>query len=105
MKTVTRKIGSNRGRPRLWLEGKLLSDAGFKPGDRYDRTFGSGLTILLQKRSDGAYTVSGKGEKPIIDIAGADLIRAFSKLGVMPKSVSVKALERGSGIVCDAIFE
>jgi hypothetical protein len=32
MITATRKIGQNRGKPRLWIEGKLLVDAGLPHG-------------------------------------------------------------------------
>lgn len=35
-KTYTRKIGLNRGKPRLWLEGKILDDNGFKHGTVWD---------------------------------------------------------------------
>ncbi len=29
---ITRKIGRNRGKPRLWIEGKALIEAGFDHG-------------------------------------------------------------------------
>lgn len=70
--TYTRKIGRNRGKPRLWIEGALLVSAGFKPGDRYHLHFGT-MATSIGWCPDGARKVSGKGEKPIIDIAGSGL--------------------------------
>lgn len=75
------RIGSNRGRPRLWLEGQWLADLGFKRDEPFLLRVGDGrggqtlaITIELgiaervQPRK-----VSGKGDRPIIDIAGAIL--------------------------------
>lgn len=35
---ITRKIGLNRGIPRLWLEGSILSTNGFQNGDHFSIT-------------------------------------------------------------------
>lgn len=72
MKSVSRKRGMNRGRPRLWLEGKLLIEAGFRRGDHFSVTVQDDGLILV-KKDDGSRKVSGKAEKPIIDIMGATL--------------------------------
>jgi len=72
METFTRKRGMNRGRPRLWIEGKHLTEAGFKPGDFWTLTHHpGGFTIAFD--TEGKRKVSGKGSKPIIDIAGSSL--------------------------------
>jgi len=66
------KIGSNRGRPRIWLEGKRLTASGIGRGDRFiTHNVDEGVTIQITP--DGRRKVSGKGDRPIIDIVGADV--------------------------------
>lgn len=76
--TFTRKRGMNRGKPRLWIEGKHLTEAGFKRGDRFRLTFiemrAPGTHAVIEKTSNGNRTVSGKGDSPIIDIVGDALL-------------------------------
>ena len=63
-------VRANRGKPRIWIEGKRLSFAGLSVGDQFDMTRALGQ-LLIQKRANGARKVSGKGERPIIDLSGA----------------------------------
>lgn len=72
MKTVSRKIGSNRGKPRLWLEGAILIAAGFKPGDRWTLKV-NGAALHIVRDPQGKRKIAGKGDKPIVDITGASL--------------------------------
>lgn len=80
MKPVTRtvRVGSNRGKPRLWLEGQWLADLGFPRGTRFVAAFTDAAITLTTRESDvrnfPSRTVSGKGDRPIIDIAGASLL-------------------------------
>ena len=68
------KIGSNRGRPRIWLEGKRLTASGIGRGDKFiTHNVDEGVTIQITP--DGRRKVSGKGDRPIIDIVGADVTR------------------------------
>lgn len=60
-----RRVGMNRGKPRIWIEGKILTEAGFKPGDRYDFD-GTRIT----RNPEGKRKISGKGDRPIVDISG-----------------------------------
>jgi hypothetical protein len=73
--TFTSKIGAARQVPgsRVWLEGTRLVAAGFTVGVRYNLTEADGQ-LILTLAADGGRKVSGKGDKPIIDITG-DLIR------------------------------
>ena len=76
------KIGPARKVPhqRIWIEGRHLAEAGFKPGDRYDRLEDPATRGLILLRADdgkGQFKVSGKGDKPIIDITGALVPRLF----------------------------
>jgi len=73
--TFVSKIGAARQVPgsRVWIEGNRLVAAGFTVGMRYNLTEADGQ-LILTLASDGQRKVSGKGEKPIVDITG-DLIR------------------------------
>jgi hypothetical protein len=73
--TFTSKIGAARQTPgsRVWIEGTRLMAAGFTVGQRYNLTEIDNQ-LILTLASDGQRKVSGKGDKPIIDITG-DLIR------------------------------
>lgn len=65
-------IGTNKDRPRLWIEGVKLGAAGFERGAKYTLAFENGQMILALD-SNGARTVSGKTKNgrdiPILDIA------------------------------------
>ena len=76
--TQQTKIGPTHGVPyrRVWIEGKHLAAAGFKPGDRYHRTeVRNGIIITWS--AEGKLKVSGKGDKPILDISGSIIPRLF----------------------------
>ena len=73
-------IRANRGRPRVWIEGKRLVLAGFQRGCLFNVVVGDrGLTLNIAK--DGSRKVSGKGERPLIDLVGALLTQANLKSG------------------------
>jgi DNA (cytosine-5)-methyltransferase 1 len=77
--TITRKIGQNRGKPRLWIEGAHLTAAGFKPGDMFAFNIVGDTFAMVRCDAPSLPSdkrprkVSGKGEKPIMDISGAGL--------------------------------
>jgi DNA (cytosine-5)-methyltransferase 1 len=95
---ANRKIGSNRGRPRLWLQGKILEAAGLAPGDIYALKVGANK-LRLRRLEDGEQPnageepkprkVSGKADMPIVDIAGDAIERAFPDSG----TVSIRAVD------------
>jgi len=64
--TATRKLGSNRGKTRLWLEGNILSAQGWHTGDRFDVIWIDGV-IRYAKHAEGQRKVAGKPGRPIID--------------------------------------
>ena len=82
MKTQLTIIGTNHGKgtSRIWLEGKRLVEAGFEVGTRYDRyaDFNPRGAIQLIANPNGKFKVSGKGEKPIIDISGGAVTETFA---------------------------
>jgi hypothetical protein len=82
MKTQLTIIGTNHGKgtSRIWLEGKRLVEAGFEVGTRYDRYAHSNPSaIQLIANPKGNYKVSGKGDKPIIDISGGAVTETFAE--------------------------
>lgn len=72
MEKFTRKIGSNRGKPRLWLEGAILQQAGFTHSTRWTLTT-SEDRLDLKVDPDGKRKVSGRPDRPVIDMAGGSL--------------------------------
>lgn len=86
-KLFTTKLGTARKieRSRIWIEGARLIAAGFTVGQYFHKEWVQdpkrGLILTLVKDDDVMTQmpckVSGKGEKPIIDITGADVREAF----------------------------
>jgi len=64
--STTRKLGSNRGKTRLWLEGNILSNQGWSTGDRFDVIWIDGV-LKYAKNTNGKRKVAGKPGRPIID--------------------------------------
>jgi hypothetical protein len=63
---ATRKLGSNRGKTRLWLEGAILENHGWTTGDRFDVIMIDGV-LKYAKNPNGKRKVAGKVGRPIID--------------------------------------
>lgn len=76
MVTATIKIGENKGKRRIWLEGKRLLGAGFVGGTTYKCEVSEGLIRLSLPGEDRKVTGRPDG-KPIIDIIGRDVEAAF----------------------------
>lgn len=81
------KVGENRGRKRLWLEGMRLEAAGFKPGDRFALTLDlHSRRIILTASAEGDRQVSSRTTKagartPIIDVCDASIERVLGPAG------------------------
>lgn len=75
------KLGQNRGKPRIWIEGRALANAGFLPGHKFSATFAPNHITLTRIVTGDPLptdrTVSGKtkesGPHPIIDMNTAEL--------------------------------
>lgn len=87
----TKKVGNNKGAPRVWLEGLQTLRAGFTPGARYDVEV-QGQTVVLSLNPDGSRVVSSKmvGERanPVIDLNSRELLAVFD--GMASIRVAVK---------------
>lgn len=90
-----KKVGQNRGAPRVWLEGSSTERAGLSVGQRYDIEV-QGAMIVLQANKDGSRVVSGKvvGEKnnPIIDINSKALLAMFDGMAAIRVVVKKDAI-------------
>lgn len=87
---TTLKLGTNRGNPRVWIEGGSLAKAGFVQGDKFRAVFGDKV-IVLEKVEDGDRKVSGRSRDgkplPIIDINAGEIAEA---LGTGVARIAVK---------------
>lgn len=95
--TFETKLGKSKAgeRSRIWIEGARLVAAGFKPGDHFfacwyagDRKHTGSLTLYRSAKRIPAVPrptdseerkVSGKAERPIIDIVGQRVHSYFGK--------------------------
>jgi hypothetical protein len=76
MNVQTRKIGLNKGKRRIWLEGAILTDNGIKHGMRFNPVpVSNGLLIRIE--DNGKRKIAGKPDRPIIDMTGATVTSAF----------------------------
>jgi len=69
MTTQSYIVRANKGRARIWLEGKRLTAAGFAVGSRFNIEVIEGA-LVLRLDASGSRRGSGKGERPIIDLSG-----------------------------------
>ena len=75
------KVGANRGRSRIWLEGARLAKAGFNWNVQYSTHFDN-LSIKLVIDAEGDRKVAGRmrnnKEIPILDLCSAGITK-FAK--------------------------
>ncbi len=109
MDAWVKKIGSNRGRPRIFLDGVQAVRAGFSPGECFDVEV-DGQRVTLVKKDDGSRVVTGRVRNgrvhPVIDINSAELLKIFDGMDsvrivvthkavfILPLASEVKRVER-----------
>lgn len=76
-RTTVLQVTENKNAPRIWIEGKWLSDAGFTPGSKFDIEYGKNRIIMKAGGSERA--VSGKfgGKVSVIDLNSHRLTEAL----------------------------
>jgi DNA (cytosine-5)-methyltransferase 1 len=79
----TLKVGSAKGAPRVWLEGKYLESAGFAPGSRFTLVeTANGIRLRLEEM--GTRLVSRhtrkSGELPVVDLNSRDALGRLADL-------------------------
>lgn len=109
--TLARKLGVNKGAPRLWLEGIMPERAGFAPGTRYSvEASGDEQRVILRVDDKGVRLVSTKTKAdrvlPVIDLNSRELLSRFEgmnavrvvlmdgQIHILPDAVEVKKAER-----------
>lgn len=78
-------IGTNKGAPRVYIEGRKAAAGGFLPGVRYNAKVDADKCLLtLEKSAEGMRIVSRKvkGEKelPVLDLNSHELLSIFAGL-------------------------
>ena len=91
---ITRNIGENREKRRVWIEGKSLESGGWLTGHRYQREEITG-GFKLTKIENGKLKIAGKPGRPIIDLCGGYVAKAlvgYEKVTVTiePNSIIIK---------------
>src|SRR6476620_9202087 len=97
-----RNIGSNRGAPRVWLQGLELERAGFAPGTSYEVDV-KGRSIVITLKDDGSRVVSPKKVRdrtlPVIDLNSKVMLAIFDGMAavrVVPKDGQIYILPLAS---------
>jgi len=86
METKTLNVGTNRGKRRVWVEGKALERLGWVKGVTYTRKellLQSGFT--LTRDNGGSLKVAGGEGRPVLDLCGnyvAAALEGFEKVTV-----------------------
>ncbi|CAM5559463.1 DNA cytosine methyltransferase [Eoetvoesiella caeni] len=77
---INTKLGDNRGKKRIWLEGQKLTREGFEPGMKLNLEF-KDSKLVLRVADTGRYTISRRERNgkvsPIIDIMAQELGTLF----------------------------
>lgn len=81
---VYRKIGINKGKKRIWLEGQKLASQGIKPGMRFSLTKDNERKMLvIVFGDDGERIVSRRKQKnaylPVMDVRTDDIEAVFGQ--------------------------
>ncbi|WP_455233510.1 DNA cytosine methyltransferase [Geopseudomonas aromaticivorans] len=85
-----KEIRENRGKPRIWLEGKQLERAGLTPGASYE-VITKGGSLVLKADPNGSRTVTTKERHgkplPIIDLNSKELLGIFEGMDAVRLAV------------------
>ena len=75
-----RKVGMNKGKPRIWLEGSELISNGITHGMRFDvHPVKDGLAIQINP--EGKRKIAGTPARPIIDMSGGTVTTGGFDIG------------------------
>jgi DNA (cytosine-5)-methyltransferase 1 len=81
LRSANIKLGLNKEKPRVYLQGRWLVEAGFSPAGKITVIFEKDK-IIIRANTEGDRKISGKGEAAVIDITGDKLGAVFGeKLG------------------------
>lgn len=101
---ATLKVGSAKGSPRVWIEGRYLGDAGFVPGSRFSIVeTANGIHLRLEVAGTRLVSrhVRKSGELPVVDLNSND---ALGRLAALER-VSVAVYEHEIRITPERIAQ
>src|SRR5215217_1643471 len=86
----TTTIGRHKDAPRVWIEGRYLSDAGFQPSTRIAVEVKK-QQVVIRLAKDGPRVVSSKrqGQIPVLDLNSTALTEAFGPISTLQVHIAV----------------
>lgn len=97
--THIRKVGLNKGKARIWLEGNELISNGIEHGMRYNVMPVAG-GLLIDIDPDGKRKIAGTAKRPIIDMSGRTVEAGGFAAG---DSFSVTRTDRVGGLLLQKV--
>ena len=89
---INHKLGTHKGARRVWLEGKRLTDAGFRQGVRYQMAPTDG-GLVLRLSPAGDKRVSGTTARPVVDILNQTVTDALGPAETVHVRFTPRAIE------------
>jgi DNA (cytosine-5)-methyltransferase 1 len=91
----TKRMGENKGRPRLWIETKRIEKSGLSAGCRFNvEQVEGGLRLVMD--DFGAHTVSSKNKNgnitPVIDLNSSTALSELAKFQVVRVIISERCV-------------
>jgi len=71
------KVCTNKGNKRIWIEGKILINAGFTSGMTFAKSITDDAVILSFTDDKPQHKIAGTEQRPIIDLCGKYLTAFF----------------------------
>ena len=69
----SKKIGKNRGFNRLWIEGGMLLNHGWRKGQLFNVEYTKTTVRIVRDNDHGTNHVAGTDSRPIIDLNNANV--------------------------------
>ena len=95
MKTIETKIGVNRGKHRVWIEGDNLALNGWSTGEHYTREEIEGGFMLTKNAAAKLKVAKGKQGRPVLDLCGKYVEKALGGyqkaiVTITPETITIK---------------
>ncbi len=95
MKTLETKIGTNRGKHRVWIEGDNLALNGWQTGEHYTRQEIEGGFMLTKNPTAKLKVAKGKQGRPVLDLCGKYVEKALGGyqkaiVTITPETITIK---------------
>lgn len=87
-RTSTLSIGENRGKPRIWIEGKYLGANGFAKGQQVKTTWMNGIVTIEAVEDGGDHKVAERRGRQVLDYNCAAIGKVFDNADKVTVSTS-----------------